>query len=88
MGLGLWLGMRFLDVYVLDTTRTVALIMLTVVVSSVGMGLYFGLAWLMHIPELKDYVALFAKIGNWRSVLISQEEVLEQPSQAQEIKPL
>ncbi len=76
-GLSLWLPMRLLDQLVFDTTRTLPLITLTLVVSTVGFAVYLYFCWLFDIEELKDVVDIVKKIGNWRKILASSDEVLE-----------
>ena len=73
----LWLPMRLLDQLVFDTTRTVPLIILTLVVSTVGFCVYLFFCWLFEIEELKDVIVIVKKIGNWRKILASSDEVLE-----------
>jgi putative peptidoglycan lipid II flippase len=76
-GLALWIPMRLLDQLVFDTTRTIPLITLTLVVSSVGFSVYLFFCWLFDIEELKDVVDIVKKLGNWRKILASSDEVLE-----------
>ena len=76
-GLSLWAPMRLLDQLVFDTTRTVPLITLTLVVSTVGFSVYLFFCWLFDIEELKDVTDIVKKIGNWRKILASSDEVLE-----------
>ncbi|KKT73180.1 MAG: Integral membrane protein MviN [Candidatus Collierbacteria bacterium GW2011_GWB1_44_6] len=73
----LWLPMRLLDQLVFDTTRTLPLIILTLVVSSVGFCVYLFFCWLFEIEELKDVIYIVKKVGNWRKILASSDEVLE-----------
>ena len=81
--------MRFLDRFVFDTTRVVPLLMLTVIVTLIGMSVYLGLAYWLKIPSLQSFMQLLQKMGNWRKVLKASEEIIEEPpSQAEEIKPL
>lgn len=76
-GLALWLPMRLLDQLVFDTTRTIPLITLTLVVSSVGFSVYLFFCWLLNIEELQDVIDIVKRIGNWRKILASSDEVLE-----------
>lgn len=87
MGLFLWGPMRILDTWVFDTTRTMPLIGLTVVVSLIGGIVYLGIARLMHVPELAAFSGLFRKLEKWRSVLSASNEVIETTSQTEEVKP-
>jgi putative peptidoglycan lipid II flippase len=83
MALGLWVPMRLLDKYVFDTTRVVPLIILTLIVCTVGGSVYIFLTYLMKVPELKAYLTIFKKLGNWRAVLGKTEEVIEEAPNSQ-----
>ncbi len=76
-GLSLWLPMRLLDQLIFDTTRTLPLIVLTLVVSGVGLSVYLFFCWLFEIEELQDVLFIVKKVGNWRKILASSDEVLE-----------
>ena len=75
--ISLWVPMRLLDQLVFDTTRTIPLITLTLFVSAVGTFVYLFFCWLFDIEELQDVVDIVKKIGNWRKILASSDEVLE-----------
>ncbi len=77
-GFGLWLPMRLLDQYIFDTTRTLPLLILTVITSVIGMGLYFALSKIFDISQLSIVLKLVHKIGNWR-------EYLKAPAQSEPI---
>lgn len=79
-GLSLWLPMHLLDKLVFDTTRTLPLIALTLVVSIVGSSVYLFFCWLFKVEELQDVHLMVKKIGNWRKILASSDEVLESSS--------
>lgn len=87
MAVCLWIPMRLLD-NVLDTTRVVPLIFLTILTSLSGAIVYLGFAKALHIKELAIFMELLKKVGNWRSVLTKSDSVLEIPTQSQDIKPL
>ena len=76
-GVSLWLPLRLLDQLIFDTTRTVPLIILTLIVGSVGFSVYLFFCWLFEIEELQDVVNIVKKVGNWRKILASSDEVLE-----------
>lgn len=76
-GVSLWLPLRLLDQLIFDTTRTVPLIILTLVVSGVGFVVYLLFCWLFEIEELQDVLLIVKKVGNWRKILASSDEVLE-----------
>jgi len=75
----LWIPMRLLDQFVFDTTRTVPLLILTAIVSLIGLVVYFGLANLLKVKQYADVRRLFVKLGNWRQVLGETDEVIETP---------
>lgn len=76
-GISLWIPMRLLDQLVFDTTRTLPLITLTLVVSIFGFLVYLFFCWLFKIEELNEVVQMVKKVGNWRKILVSTDEVLE-----------
>ncbi len=86
MGFALWAPMRFLDTWLFDTTRTLPLIGLTVVVSMIGGIVYLLLARWLAIPEYAVYWGLIGKLGKWRTVLSETQEVIESTSQTDEAK--
>lgn len=75
----LWIPMRLLDQFVFDTTRTVPLLILTGIVSLIGLAVYFGLSSLLQVKQFEDVKKLFGKLGNWRKVLVETDEVIETP---------
>ena len=77
--LALWGPMRLLDKYVFDTTRTLPLIGLTLIVSIVGFLVYLIFCKMLAIEELSDVAALVKKLGNWRRILGETDEVIEPP---------
>ena len=78
----LWLPMRLLDQFVFDTTRTLPLIVLTLIVSLVGFLVYLIFCKILRIEELADVAALVKKLGNWRRILGESDEVIEPPVSA------
>ncbi len=84
-GLGLWLPMRFLDQYIFDTTRTLPLLILTIITSATGMGIYFVLSWVFKISQLSAVFGLVRRIKEWRVYLKApaQSEPIILPTQEQ-----
>jgi len=76
----LWVPMRFLDRFILDTTRTINLIILTIITSLMGLLVYVSFAYFLKIEELAEYLSLIKRLGKWRHVLQESEEVIEVPS--------
>ncbi len=73
----LWAPMRLLDQFVFDTTRTLPLIMLTVIVSAIGGFVYLALSAFFEVEELDEVKSMVKKLGNWRQILVESDEVLE-----------
>jgi hypothetical protein len=71
--------MRLLDQFVFDTTRTVPLLILTAIVSIIGLAVYFGLSSLLKVKQFADVRRIIGKLGNWRQVLVETDEVIETP---------
>ena len=77
MGIMLWILLRFLDQFIFDTTRTLPLLGLTVVASSLGLTVYVLVAKLLGVEQLQTLIRLAHHIGNWRKILAETEEALE-----------
>ena len=75
-GVMLWIPIKLLDQIVVDTTRTVGLIIITGISGLAGLGLYLFLTWFFDVKEAKNYLLVFKKIGNWRDILAKSQEVL------------
>lgn len=73
----LWYPMRLLDQFVFDTTRTLPLILLTIIVSLIGFSVYLLFSFLFKVDQLKHVLSLTRKIGNWRKLLTQTDEVIE-----------
>lgn len=76
----LWLPMRFLDEFILDTTRTINLILLTIAATVSGMIVYLVLSHFLRIAELKSFISLAKRLGRWRKVLEESEEIITTPN--------
>lgn len=76
----LWVPMRFLDKFILDTTRTINLVILTIIATLSGMMVYFLLSYVLKIAELKLFVSLVKRLGRWQEVLKSSEEMIAAPN--------
>ena len=77
--ISLWLPMRLLDQLVFDTTRTIPLVLLTLITSTVGFAVYLSFCALFRIDELQEVIQIAKKLGNWRKILVSTDEVIETP---------
>ncbi len=63
MGLSLYIPMKLLDIYVLDTTKTVYLVVLAVVVSVVGLFSYVFFTRLLKVREIELFYKLLRKMN-------------------------
>lgn len=72
----LYIPIKLLDQLVFDTTRTINLIILTGISSSLGLLLYLFLTWFFDVKEAQAYLLMFKKVGNWREVLKKSQEML------------
>lgn len=75
--ISLWVPLRVLDQLIFDTTHTLPLIILTVIVVVIGIGVYVVISYLLNIRELEVFIALAKKIGDWKSALGASSESLE-----------
>lgn len=78
-GVALWLPMRFLDKFVLNTARTFQLVILTIAATASGAIVYLGLSYILRIKELESYLRIIKRFGKWRKVLAATEEILDTP---------
>lgn len=78
----LWIPMRFLDRFILDTTRTINLIILTIVATLSGIAVYLFFSYILKIAELRSFVSLAKRLGRWQKVLEESEEIIA-PSASQ-----
>lgn len=77
MGLCLWAPLRYLDQMIFDTTRTIPLILLTLVVTSIGLGVYITFSYILKIRELQIFVGIVKKIGDWQKAITASGVPLE-----------
>jgi putative peptidoglycan lipid II flippase len=73
----LYVPIKLLDQLVFDTTKTINLILLTGISSSIGLLLYLFLTWLFDVKEATMFIMLFKKIGDWRQILKGSEETID-----------
>lgn len=77
MAIALWIPMRFLDRFVLDTTRTWNLLFLTLTAGISGMLVYLSLTYFLKIEELGKFLQVLRRFGAWREILASSSELLD-----------
>ena len=78
--IALWLPMHLLDQFIFDTTRTINLVILTVIATFSGMVVYLFLSALLKIAALKSFIDLVKRLGRWRSILQESEEIITAPN--------
>ena len=76
-GFSLWLPLRFLDIYILNTAKTAQLILLVIIVSLIGLSVYLGLSKLFKIKELNSFIKLLKRLPNFKRLLSQSKPVLE-----------
>jgi len=75
-GVFLWVPMRILDRYVLNTSRVIDLVLLTMIASGIGFGVYLILSKMLKIEELNHFLGIFKRFGNWKKVFDESDEML------------
>lgn len=75
--IALYVPIKLLDQLVFDTTKTINLVLLTGISSSIGLLLYLFLTWLFNVKEAAMFIMLFRKIGDWRQILRGSEETID-----------
>lgn len=71
MGIMLYLPMKLLDTYVLDTTRTVNLLILTIAAGIIGCITYLGLTKIFKVEEISLFYKLLRKLNLTREAIVS-----------------
>lgn len=75
--IALWIPLRVLDNLIFDTTRTLPLILLTLIVGIIGLLVYVSLSYIFKIKELEVFARLVRRIGGWHKALSQSNETLE-----------
>ena len=76
-GFALWIPLRVLDRYILNTTKTINLLILTVLTTTIGLSVYLVLSKIFKIKELNSFISLIKRIGNYKKILSQTEKTLE-----------
>lgn len=74
----LYIPMKALDQLIFDTTRTLNLIILTVIASIFGLGIYLLLVWFMKVEEVYTFGKLVKKIAGSK-VNLKSDEIIQEP---------
>ncbi len=69
-GVFLYVPMKLLDQLIFDTTRTINLIMLTVVVTIIGLGVYTGISFLLKLEEIVLFKVFAKKVIKMKQLFI------------------
>lgn len=78
MGVALYIPVRLLDQVIFDTTRTINLIILTLLASTFALSIYIYLVWFMKVRELQTFANLLQRISKIQTQ-IKSEEVVHEP---------
>ena len=60
-----WVSIKVLDLFVLDTAKTVAVVTIFTISSLIGILFYIISAKTLHVEEIKDYQVYFNKIKHF-----------------------
>lgn len=73
MGVALYIPVKLLDAVIIDTTRTINLLVLIGISSVFALSIYIALVRFLKVRELDTYVELFKRLGRIQSRLKSKE---------------
>lgn len=76
----LWGVMKILDLFILDTTKTLNLLALTLTTLSIGIFFYFSLTKILGLKEVDKFLAVLGKIDQWEKTSSLPTEVIESSS--------
>lgn len=78
MAVTLFVFQRLFDLYVFETSRTLALLQLTTIVTILGGFVYLGLCWLFRIEELTILQKIYARLrSQWDKTVRATPEFVE-----------
>lgn len=80
MGIALYIPIKLLDQLVIDTTRTIGLIVLTGIASTLGFLAYLFFTWLLNIQEAYFIFDVIKKFSSRKKILKQMPEVIGQSS--------
>jgi putative peptidoglycan lipid II flippase len=81
MAVALFIFQRLFDLYVFETSRTLALLQLTVLVTAIGSASYLGLCWLFRIEELRILHRIYLRLrSQWTKTVRTTPEFMENVS--------
>jgi len=68
-GVCLWIPLRVLDLYLLNTTKTFDLIILTLLVSFIGLAVFVVLSLVLKIKELDSFLTVIRKLVPFKTII-------------------
>ncbi|MEA3355452.1 MAG: murein biosynthesis integral membrane protein MurJ [Patescibacteria group bacterium] len=87
-GVSLWIPLRVLDRYILNTAKTFNLIILVIITSTIGLFVYIFFSKLFKIKELDNFIDLIKRAKNLSKVLSQTKKTLKPaPPQINNSKP-
>lgn len=69
-GIAIYIPLKLLDQLVFDTTRTFGLILLTGMTTTIGLGVYFFLCWVMGVGEVQSFISMLKKVRRVPSIFL------------------
>lgn len=81
MGIALYIPIKLLDQLVFDTTKTINLLLLTGIASSIGLTAYIFFTWMFQINEARYIIEVIKKFKNARTLLKEMGEMIDGPKQ-------
>lgn len=77
-GVSLYIPMKLLDQLIFDTTRTINLIMLTFVATTIGLLVYIFISWVLALDEIALFIVFAKKMVKVKQIFIdTPREVIE-----------
>jgi len=71
-----WASMRLLDTFVFETSKSIPLLILTIISGSIGILTYLFLSKLFKLEELLIILRLTKKLSEWKKALAPVKEVI------------
>jgi putative peptidoglycan lipid II flippase len=78
-GVALWIPLRVLDRYILNTTKTLHLIILSIITTAIGLSVYLFFSKLFKIKELDSFINLAKRLTNFKRLLSQTKKVFQSP---------
>jgi len=76
-GFSLWGPLRLLDRYILNTTKTIDLIILSIITTFIGLFVYLFLSKLLKIKELNSFLTIANRLKNFRRIFSQSDQIIE-----------